>query len=133
LSRNPRSATWQFRVGGELVEVNVKGRVSADSTETLLGLAIEGVGILSTVEDIAAEAIQKGQLEPLLQDFQGLERYPLWALLPPGRHQAPKVKVFLDFLIERVALHGGAGANPGRPGAAQVSNETSDAVSVARG
>ena len=105
LSRHPGSGTWRFRVGGELVEVNVKGRVSADSEEMLLGLALEGVGILSTAENVAAEAIQKGQLEPLLLDFQGLERHPLWALLPPGRHPAPKVKVFLDFLIERVASH----------------------------
>lgn len=104
-SRDPGSATWQFRVGGELVEVNVQGRVSADSMEMLLDLAIEGVGILRAGEDVVAEAIQKGQLEPLLQDFQDMERYPLWALLPPGRHQAPKVKVFLDFLIERVASY----------------------------
>jgi hypothetical protein len=27
--------------------------------------------------------------------------FPLWALLPPGRQRVPKVKVFLDFLIER--------------------------------
>jgi hypothetical protein len=26
------------------------------------------------------------------------EIYPLYALLPPGRHQPPKVKVFIDFL-----------------------------------
>jgi hypothetical protein len=23
--------------------------------------------------------------------------------MPPGRHQAPKVKVFIDFLLERLA------------------------------
>ena len=107
LSRNPGSATWQFRVGGELVEVNVKGPVSADSLDMLLELAIEGVGILRTGEYVLAEPIRTGQLELLLQDFQDPERYPLWALLPPGRHQAAKVKVFLDFLIERVASHGG--------------------------
>jgi len=26
----------------------------------------------------------------------------LFALLPPGRHQAPKVRAFIDFLIERL-------------------------------
>jgi len=26
----------------------------------------------------------------------------LFALLPPGHHQAPKVRVFIDFLIERL-------------------------------
>jgi hypothetical protein len=38
----------------------------------------------------------------LLQDAQDPEIYPLYALLPPGRHQPPKVKVFIDFLIARL-------------------------------
>jgi DNA-binding transcriptional LysR family regulator len=102
LSRNPGSATWPFRVDGEMVQVQVKGPVSADSADMLLGLAMEGAGILRLSEHVVADAIHKGQLEPLLQDAQDPEKYPLWALLPPGRHQAPKVRAFLDFLIERL-------------------------------
>jgi DNA-binding transcriptional LysR family regulator len=52
LSRNPGSATWPFRVDGQLVQVDVKGPVSADSTDMLVGLAIEGAGILR-LSDIA--------------------------------------------------------------------------------
>ena len=102
LSRNAESSTWPFRVGGKLVQVNVKGPVSADSTAMLLGLAIEGAGILRLSEHVVAEAIRNGQLEPLLQDFQDAEQFPLWALLPPGRNQAPKVTAFLNFLVERI-------------------------------
>ena len=102
LSRNPGSATWPFRVEGELVQVDVKGPVSADSTAMLVGLAVEGAGILRLSEHVVGEAIEKGQLVPILQDVQDLEKYPLWALLPPGRNQAPKVKAFLDFLIGRI-------------------------------
>ena len=102
LSRNPESASWPFRVDGEPVRVQVKGAVSADSADMLLGLAIEGAGILRLSEHVVADAIHKGKLEPLLQDAQDPVKYPLWALLPPGRHQAPKVRAFLDFLIERL-------------------------------
>jgi DNA-binding transcriptional LysR family regulator len=102
LSRNPGAATWPFQFNGELVQIDVKGTVSADSADMLLGLAIEGAGILRISEHVVAEAIEKGQLEPLLQDVQDPEKYPLWALLPPGRYQAPKVRAFLDFLIERL-------------------------------
>jgi hypothetical protein len=84
------------------MQVEVKGPVSADSTALLLGLAIEGAGILRPSEHVVGEAIQKGQLIPLLQDVRDPEKYPLWALLPPGRNQAPKVRVFLDFLLERL-------------------------------
>jgi DNA-binding transcriptional LysR family regulator len=112
LSRNPGLATWPFRLGGELMQVDVKGRVSADSADMLLRLAIEGAGILRLSEHVVADAIQKEWLEPLLQDVQDPEKYPLWALFPSGRHQAPKVKAFLDFLIERL------GSAPWRIGSA---------------
>jgi DNA-binding transcriptional LysR family regulator len=102
LSRNPGSATWPFRVDGKLVQVEVNGPVSADSTAMLLGLAVQGAGILRLSEHVVAEAIQKGELEPLLQKVHDPEQYPLWALLPPGRNQAPKVKAFLDFLVDRL-------------------------------
>ena len=78
LSRNPGAATWPFRFNGELVQIDVKGTVSADSADMLLGLAIEGAGILRISEHVVAEAIEKGQLEPLLQNVQDPEKYPLW-------------------------------------------------------
>jgi DNA-binding transcriptional LysR family regulator len=111
LSRNPGSATWPFRVGGKLTRIDVKGCVSADSADMLLQLAIAGAGILRLSEHVVARSIHAGLLEPVLQDAEDPEIYPLFALLPPGRHQAPKVKAFIDFLIERL------GCAPWRTGA----------------
>jgi DNA-binding transcriptional LysR family regulator len=102
LSRNPGSASWPFRVDGKLIRIDVKGPVSADSADMLLQLAIGGAGILRLSEHVVAPSIREGLLQPLLQDAQDPENYPLFALLPPGRHQAPKVRVFVDFLIERL-------------------------------
>jgi DNA-binding transcriptional LysR family regulator len=101
LSHIPGSATWSFRAKGERVQVDVKGPVVADSAHMLLRLAIEGVGIIRLGDIVVARAIQEGFVEPLLQDLQEPENYPLWAVLPPGRQRTPKVKVFLDFLMER--------------------------------
>ena len=42
----PGASIWQFRIDGELVPVNVKGPVSADSADMLLKLAIAGAGII---------------------------------------------------------------------------------------
>ena len=101
LSHFPGSATWSFRVKRELVQVDVKGPVAADSAHMLVRLAIEGAGIIRFGDNIVARAIQEGQLEPLLQEWQDPENYPMCAILPPGRQRTPKVKVFLDFLMER--------------------------------
>jgi DNA-binding transcriptional LysR family regulator len=101
LSHFPNAGTWPFRVNGQLVEVAVKGPVAADSAHMLLRLAIEGAGIIRFGDNIVAYAMQEGLLEPLLEDLQESGGFPLWAILPPGRQRAPKVKVFLDFLAER--------------------------------
>jgi len=111
LSRNPGSASWPFRVNGKLTRIEVKGPVSADSADMLLQLAIGGAGILRLSEHVVAPSIHEGLLQPLLQDAQDPETYPLFALLPPGHHQAPKVRAFIDFLIERL------GSAPWRAGA----------------
>jgi DNA-binding transcriptional LysR family regulator len=116
LSRNPGSASWPFRVNGKLTRIDVKGPISADSAGMLLQLAIAGAGIVRLSEHVVGRSIGEGLLEPLLQDAQDPESYPLYALMPPGRHQAPKVKVFIDFLIERLA------SGPWRTGAATNRN-----------
>jgi DNA-binding transcriptional LysR family regulator len=116
LSRNPGSASWPFRVNGKVSRIDVKGPISADSAGMLLQLAIAGAGIVRLSEHVVGRSIGEGLLEPLLQDAQDPESYPLYALMPPGRHQAPKVKVFIDFLVERLA------SGPWRTGAATNRN-----------
>ena len=77
----------------------------------------DGAGIVRLSEHVVARSIQEGLLQPLLQDAQDPEIYPLYALMPPGRHQAPKVRVFIDFLIERLGSapwRTGSGANQSR-------------------
>jgi DNA-binding transcriptional LysR family regulator len=98
LNRAPTSRIWRFRVNDRIVPINVKGPAGADSADMLVRLAIEGVGIVRLGEIAVASAIQKGLLQPLLQETHQPESYPLWAVMPPGRQRALKVKVFLDFL-----------------------------------
>lgn len=100
LNSMPEPTTWLFKKDGRPVSVEVSGAVSADSSDVLVRLAIEGVGIVRLGELAIAKALISGTLVPLLQDLQVQEGYPLWALLPPGRQRSPKIKVFLEFLAE---------------------------------
>jgi len=101
LSHVPGSATWAFQKGGNAVRVEVGGPIAADSADMLLKLAIAGVGIVRLGDIIVARAIQQGLLEPVLQGLEEPGGLPFWALMPPGRQRAPKVRAFLDFLVER--------------------------------
>lgn len=104
LNSIPEPATWLFNDEAERVAVEVNSPISADSSDVLVRLAIEGVGIVRLGELAVARAIRNGSLVPLLQEVQVQGGYPLWALLPPGKHRSPKVKVFLEFLAERIGL-----------------------------
>jgi DNA-binding transcriptional LysR family regulator len=101
LSHVPGSRTWPFSVDGKTVKVDVRGSVAADSAHMLLRLAINGAGIIRFGDIIVAEAIRDGRLVPLLEDWQQPEGFPLWATFLPGRQRIPRVKAFLDFLMER--------------------------------
>lgn len=100
LRSSPEPASWLFDEGGKRVSVEVNGPVSADSSDVLVKLAIEGVGIVRLGELAVARALISGALVPLLQNALVQEGYPLWAVLPPGRQRSAKVKVFLEFLAE---------------------------------
>jgi DNA-binding transcriptional LysR family regulator len=91
-------SVWHFHVNDRIVSIDVRGAAGADSADMLVRLAIEGVGIVRLGEIAVASAIQKGLLQPLLLETHQSESYPLWAVMPPGRQRALKVKVFLDFL-----------------------------------
>jgi DNA-binding transcriptional LysR family regulator len=92
---------WPFRTraGTELIEI--APRVTTDDAEAALRLAIEGAGIVRLADVIAAEPIRQGRLAPVLADVHHVEQFPLAAIYPAGRHRLPKVRVFLDFLVER--------------------------------
>jgi DNA-binding transcriptional LysR family regulator len=101
LSHVPNSRRWSFDVRGEAMQIEVNGPVIADSAHMLLRLAINGAGIVRFGDIIVAQAIQDGRLIPVLESLQQRESFPLWATFQPGRQRTPRVKAFVDFLMER--------------------------------
>lgn len=101
LSHVPNSRRWSFDVRGEAMQIEVNGPVIADSAHMLVRLAINGAGIVRFGDIIVAQAIQDGRLIPVLESLQQRESFPLWAIFQAGRQRAPRVKAFVDFLMER--------------------------------
>jgi DNA-binding transcriptional LysR family regulator len=92
---------WAFRTHSGTDEVEIAPRVRTDNSEAALRLALEGAGIVRLGDLIVAEPIRRGLLTPLLTDVHHAAPVPLSALYLAGRHRLPKVRVFLDFLVER--------------------------------
>lgn len=96
----PALRRWPFDTEEGIRVVNVGGNVAANTAETVLQLAIAGVGITRLTDVIVGDAIGRGELVPVLTDWHHAEPVPLFATYPSGRHLSPKVKAMVDFLVE---------------------------------
>jgi DNA-binding transcriptional LysR family regulator len=92
---------WPFRKRDGIDHVEVAPRVTTDNGEAALRLALDGAGIVRLSDMMLWQPVSRGLLVPLLTDAHHTEPLPVSALYLPGRHLLPKVRVFLDFLVER--------------------------------
>jgi len=97
------STRWPFRKRDGIDHVEISPRVTTDNGEAALQLALDGAGIVRLSDMILGEPVSRGLLVPLLTDTHYTEPLPVSALYLAGRHRLPKVRVFLDFLVERFA------------------------------
>ena len=97
---NGAIAPWSFVDGNTPVEAIVSGPLIANDLPTLLGAAIEGMGIAQVPGPIAAEPAAAGKLVRMLEPFAPTA--PGVFLYYPSRHQMmPKLRAFIDHVKSR--------------------------------
>jgi DNA-binding transcriptional LysR family regulator len=92
---------WHFRIDGDVREIEVGGRLAVSEGEAQLQLALQGLGIVRLTRLTVVDAIRRGDLVPLLQDYSAEEPVPIHAVYPHRKHLAPKVTAFVDFVLEK--------------------------------
>jgi len=97
----PHLARWPFYTPEGVVRIQVKGNITTDNADVMLDLAVAGHGIVRMVDIHLADSVGRGLLVPLLTKENADEPIPIWALTPAGRNRVPRVRMFLDFLVER--------------------------------
>jgi DNA-binding transcriptional LysR family regulator len=101
LSDQPSLARWPFRGGEETRLVDVTPRIVASTADAVARIAVAGGAIVRLGDLVVADALRSGALVPLLEDVHLVEPVPISAVYPSGRHRAPKVRVFVEFLVEQ--------------------------------
>ena len=95
----PNRWPWTDENGKKhVVEVNTA--MTASSGDFLTNAAAHGLGIVMQPTFLAAEAIRRGNLVPVLTGYEW-PRTPAYAVYPPTRHLSYRVRAFIDFLVER--------------------------------
>ncbi len=99
-SNLPEPDRWTCRAAdGQSITVTVDSVMSASSGDFICEQAVEGAGIAMQPTFIAGEAISRGDLVPLLTDYEWPVT-PAYAVYPPTRHLSYRVRAFIDFLVE---------------------------------
>ena len=113
---NGSIAPWSLVNGNETVEAAVTGPFIANDFPTLLGAAVEGLGLAQIPQPVAAAAIRTGKLRTVLERFAPTS--PGVFLYYPSRQQMmPKLRAFIDHVKGRPQSDShAASANHGRVG-----------------
>jgi DNA-binding transcriptional LysR family regulator len=82
------------------VAVPVSGNLRLNDDEALSQAVLGGLGVAILPTFIIGKDLQAGRLQSILSEYVPVVR-DIYAVYLPNRHLSPKVRAFIDFLLER--------------------------------
>lgn len=101
---NSGSNIWKFkRKNGKTSETKVSGNLFSNDGESLVAAATQGHGLILVPDWLVRVEIDSGSLIEALPAYSAVpSQTPMYALYPLQRHLAPKVRAFIDFIVDNV-------------------------------
>ena len=93
--------SWKLHKGRKSETVKVRGTLSSNDGDVVLGWALDGHGILLRSEWDAAKYIASGRLQVVLGDYS-MPSADLYVYYPSRQQQPAKVRAFIDFLAQKL-------------------------------
>src|SRR5580700_7210604 len=104
MRRSNRSiAPWRFNDGNKAVEAIVSGPLIAHDYPTLLGAAIQGVGLAQLPGPLARAPIADGRLQAVLTPF-AVTTPGVFLYYPDRRQVLPKLRAFIEHVKGRTEV-----------------------------
>ena len=102
LGETPQDRRWRLLAAdGSRSTVEVRGRYSVNHAVARHDAALQSLGIATLPDFIAAQALRRGALRPVLPDWTHDDHAyagTVWLLYPPNRFLPPKLRVLIDHL-----------------------------------
>jgi len=99
---HPGYNVWQFKSGGRTVNVRASGSFSANSGNALINAARDAMGLILAPEWLVGPFLANGEFVEVMPKHPPVpDRTPLYAVHPYQRFVPPKVKTYVDFLVNR--------------------------------
>lgn len=93
---------WAFSKDGRTEQIAVQARYSVSSSLAVRDALRAGFGVSLTPHPYVEDDLRDGRLQSALEDWSTVET-TLYAVYPSRQHVAPKVRAFLDFLVDELA------------------------------
>lgn len=91
---------WEFSKNGHTESIAVKGQYSVSSSLAVRDALRGGLGLSLMPRPYVEDDLKAGRLQAALEDWATVET-TLYAVYPSRQHVAPKLRAFLDFLVEQ--------------------------------
>ncbi len=91
---------WKFRRGDESRSVAVNPFLIADDRDASLQAVVAGAGVMWVSDLTVMPFLRRGELQPALTDWVGLEAPPIRLHYRRGGRNSAKVRAFSDFVAE---------------------------------
>jgi DNA-binding transcriptional LysR family regulator len=91
---------WRYMQNGKEIALQPGGRCRVNNSEVLLQLALDGMGIVLFPTYILGHYLRSGRLKEILADNVAYPDMALYAIYMPNRYMQPKVRAFIDHLME---------------------------------
>ena len=99
-SNQANGSVWKLTApSGEKRHIRSAGWLTVNDGQSLLNAALGGLGIAFLPDFLYADAMREGRLVPAIENMAP-ESLGIYAVYPPGRYTQPKVRAFIDFLVE---------------------------------
>ena len=103
-SSTGRTLPCALQRGEEHVQVQGRYAIAMDDGNAYLAAGVAGLGALWLPHYMAAAHQARGELVPLLEDWS-IDPMPLYLAFPPRRHVGARLRVFIDWVVELMAMH----------------------------
>ena len=98
-SRTGQTMPLEFTVGVVVRQIRLPGRLTVNKSDTMADLARRGFGLIQAPRYRFEQDLANGVLVEVLREFPPPPT-PLTALYPQNRQLAPRLRVFLDWVVK---------------------------------
>ena len=91
---------WPFVINRRLEKVSVQGNFRSSDGTTLFQLCVAGMGIMRCAEHLALPAIRRGDLVPLLSDYQAKDDTAIHVVYLAERRLVPRIRAFINYMVD---------------------------------